>query len=272
MSNLSYVNAAAADAFRALHLGEDLRRLRQLAIRWFLTERVRVPTSAPGPASPAVELALRQPERSLDVAFGAALIAAEDQPELEPVRVIEQVEEWSSELDLRLRAQRRDAESRLATLNEFFFEELGMAASPTRGNSRYDEDRLADLLLPHVIRRRRGHCLGPDVDYQPLVAAAAGVDPASAEPASEAGSAADTGSSDEEEAPGDEAGRFGMDVDWMSPLGTVDADEGGGGGTEDEDDAGGAADGTLVVEEEGEEDEDSEEDEEEVAPPAAAGR
>jgi len=168
VSTLSYVSAATGDAFRALHLGEDLRRLRQLAIRWFMTERVRVPTSAPGPASPAVELALRQPERSLDVAFGAALIAAEDQPELEPVRVIEQVEEWASELEFRLRAKPREPEARLAALNEFFFEELEMIASPTRGNSRYDEDRLADLLLPHVIRRRRGHCLGLSTLYLAL--------------------------------------------------------------------------------------------------------
>ncbi|MGE0709162.1 MAG: transglutaminase family protein [Planctomycetota bacterium] len=167
-SPLGLVVDAATQAVRALHVGEDLRRLRQLAQRVLLPERVRIPRGSPPPPSPAIELALRQPERLLDVALGAALIAAEDQPELEPARAVDRVEEWAARLRARLASAPRDAESRLKALNGLFFDELGMAASSGRAASRFDEDRLADLLLPHVLRRRRGHCLGLSTVYLAL--------------------------------------------------------------------------------------------------------
>lgn len=143
-----------------------MRRLGQLATRTFLPPRVRVPSGPPEPTSPNLEAFLRRREARLDVGLGAALIAAEDQPELEPERVVDQLDEWAARAR-RAQGGARTPEDRLEAFTRFFFDELGFEASPSRG-SRYDEGRLADLLLPHVVRRRRGHCVGLSTLYLAL--------------------------------------------------------------------------------------------------------
>lgn len=157
----------AERAIEALHIRDDLQRLRLHAARVILPPRVRLPTGPPGPPSPELEAFLRANERRLDVGLGAALIASEDQPELDPEWVVDQLEEWAAEARGPL-ARTAGATERLAAFNTFFFDVLDIEAAPTRGASRYDEDRLADLLLPHVIRRRRGHCVGLSTLYLAL--------------------------------------------------------------------------------------------------------
>lgn len=106
-------------------------------------------------------------ERRLDVGLGATLIACEDQPELDPELTVDQLQEWSAQARVHLN-RATSATERLSAFNDFFFDVLGIEAAPTRGASRYDEDRLADLLLPHVVRRRRGHCVGLSTLYLAL--------------------------------------------------------------------------------------------------------
>lgn len=157
----------ASQAIEALHVSDDLRRLRLHAARLFLPPRVRVPEGPPGPPAPGLEAFLRSSERRLEVGVGAALIASEDQPELDPEWVVDHLQEWAARGRAHL-ARCHTPLARLTAFNEFFFDVLGIEAAPTRGASRYDEDRLADLLLPHVIRRRRGHCVGLSTLYLAL--------------------------------------------------------------------------------------------------------
>jgi len=110
---------------------------------------------------------LRARERRLDVGLGATLIACEDQPELDPELTVDTLDEWSDLARVHLNRS-VSALARLTAFNDFFFDTLGVEAAPTRGGSRYDEDRLADLLLPHVVRRRRGHCVGLSTLYLAL--------------------------------------------------------------------------------------------------------
>lgn len=164
----------ASQALEALHLGDDLRRLRLHAARVLLPPRVRVPEGPPGPPSPGLEALLRARERRLDVGLGATLIACEDQPELDPELTVDVLQEWAGRARVHLnrtgspRSGASSALARLTAFNDFFFDTLGVEAAPTRGASRYDEDRLADLLLPHVVRRRRGHCVGLSTLYLAL--------------------------------------------------------------------------------------------------------
>jgi regulator of sirC expression with transglutaminase-like and TPR domain len=157
----------ATQALEALHVGDDLKRLKLRAARVLLPPRVRVPEGPPGPPSPGLEVLLRARERRLDVGLGATLIACEDQPELDPELTVDQIQEWSDQARVHLN-RTASALARLTAFNDFFFETLGIEAAPTRGASRYDEDRLADLLLPHVVRRRRGHCVGLSTLYLAL--------------------------------------------------------------------------------------------------------
>lgn len=149
-----------------MHLREDLQRLGQLATRALLPAKVRVPSGPPDPPSPGLEAFLRQEGPRLDVGLGAALIAAEDQPELDPERVVEELEGWAMRARQGLGRLQGPAE-RLEAFTRFFFDDLGLEASPSRAG-RYDEGRLADLLLPHVMRRRRGHCVGLSTLYLAL--------------------------------------------------------------------------------------------------------
>lgn len=164
---LSGTLETVARTARALRVGEDLQRLGRLLRRTLRDDLdVPLPEGPPGPGSPLLAELLHAPDRDLDVALGAALIAAEDAPEdVDVSRVLAQVDDLAAGLRARLeQVPRADAVARLAATNRYFFEELGFAASPSRG-ARGSSERLADLLLPWVLRRRRGHCVGLSTAY-----------------------------------------------------------------------------------------------------------
>ncbi len=158
---------ALRQGFTALHAGDDLRRIAALARRLVGRERVVLPEGPPGPPGADLQALLTGDDRSLDVALGACAIAQEDEPHLDVGRAVDTVDAWACQLRLRLRGAGSDPRARQSALDRFFFEELGFSAAPSR-TSRYDEDRLADLLLPHVLRRRRGHCVGLSTLYLAL--------------------------------------------------------------------------------------------------------
>ncbi len=158
---------AVTRGLAALRLRDDLRRLGALGRRLLALERVVLPEGAPGPPSPLVTALLLEDDRALDVALGAAAITAEDEPHTDVGRLVGVVDEWACHLRARLAVSEPTARGRLEALNRFFFDQLGFTAAPTRAD-RYGDDRLADLLLPHVIRRRRGHCVGLSTVYLAL--------------------------------------------------------------------------------------------------------
>ena len=149
---------------RALRVGEDLAQLVQLGRRV-----LRVPEPVPqvrGPCVPApeVDALLRGDDRGLDVGRAATLLAWED-CDVDSDRVLVELDELAYALKQRVRAAGRDAEARLAALNHFVFQELGFTAPPELSTGR---DRLANLLFPYVLRRRRGHCVGLSTVYLAL--------------------------------------------------------------------------------------------------------
>ena len=164
---LSGTLETVARTARALRVGEDMQRLGRLVRRTLRDDlEVPLPAGPPGPGSPLLGELLHAPDRDLDVALGAALIAHEDAPEdVDLGRVLAEVDDLAAALRGRLEAvSRDDPAARLALTNRFFFEEQGFSASPSRG-ARGSGERLADLLLPWVLRRRRGHCVGLSTAY-----------------------------------------------------------------------------------------------------------
>lgn len=148
-------------------MGEDARRLGRLVRRALRDDHdVPLPEGPAAPGSPLLAELLHAPDRDLDVGLGAALIAAEDAPEdVDVSRILAEVDDLAAALRERLRSvPRQEPARRLALTNRFFFEELAFAASPSRG-VRAGSERLADLLLPWVLRRRRGHCVGLSTAY-----------------------------------------------------------------------------------------------------------
>lgn len=152
-------------AARALRLDEDARRLRTLVARALAPGEVVLPSGPAGPPSREVEALLRRDDRALDIATGLTLIACEDAPTVDGERVLDEVAHLAWTLRQLLRAvPRRDAERRLEVANAFFFDALGFQASSARA-SKDGQERLGDLLLPYVLRRRRGHCVGLSAAY-----------------------------------------------------------------------------------------------------------
>lgn len=156
-----------AHTARALRVGEDLQRLGRLVRRALRDDLdVPLPVGPPGPGSALLGELLHAPDRDLDVGLGATLIAAEDAPEdVDVARVLAEVDDLAATLRARLEGvPRGDAPARVLATNRFFFDELGFAAAPARG-ARDGCARLADLLIPWVLRRRRGHCVGLSTVY-----------------------------------------------------------------------------------------------------------
>jgi regulator of sirC expression with transglutaminase-like and TPR domain len=161
---LTGIGDTLARAASALHLDEDARRLGALA-RWTLQPGVVVLPGGASVASPDLEPLLRRDDRDLDLARGATLIACEDAPTVDAERVLDEVAHLAWALRQCLRAvSRRDAARRLEVTNAFFFDALGFAASSAR-SSRDGKERFGDLLLPYVLARRRGHCVGLSTAY-----------------------------------------------------------------------------------------------------------
>ncbi|MCO5172160.1 MAG: tetratricopeptide repeat protein [Planctomycetes bacterium] len=153
------VKGAVVRAAAALRVEEDARRLRALALRALAPGDVVLPEGPPA-GSPEVDALLRADDRHLDLARGTTLIACEDAPAVDAERVLDEVTHLAWALRQCLRAVPRDDPARrLEVTNAFFFEALGFQPASARA-TRDGQDRLGDLLLPHVLRRRRGHCVG----------------------------------------------------------------------------------------------------------------
>lgn len=159
------LSLAIARTARALRVPEDLRRLSALA-RWALAPGdVALPEGAPA-GSPELDALLRGDDRHLDLARGATLLAAEDAPNVDAERVLDEVTHLAWSLRQVLRAlPDRDPARRLEAANAFFFDALGFAPASTRASKDGKERGLGELLLPHVVARRRGHCVGLSAAY-----------------------------------------------------------------------------------------------------------
>lgn len=156
---------AVARAARALRVGDDLRRLRALALRALAPGGLLLPDGPPEPASAEVEALLHGDDRHLDVGRGVTLLACEDAPAVDAERVLDEVAHLAWALRQCLRAApRRDPLRRLEVTNAFFFEALGFSPASARA-ARDGKERLGDLLLPHVLAGRRGHCVGLSCAY-----------------------------------------------------------------------------------------------------------
>lgn len=161
---------AVATTLRALHVGEDAGRLLRFVRRKLRRSggQVSVPQGPPDAPSALLDSLLHDDDRRLDVGRAAVLLAWEDAAEaIDPDRALELVDRYALDLRRRLRTAGGGPVERLAAMNRWFFDELGFAAaspSPTRGG----DDRLADLLLPYVLERRRGHCVGLSTAYLAL--------------------------------------------------------------------------------------------------------
>ena len=119
------LGASLQQAVRALHIPEDWARLNQLGRRLLAPNQVVLPEGPPGAGSAELGRLLVGPSRGLDVALGAALIAAEDDPTVDVRAVLEEVEHMAWLLRRRLRRAPPGAATRLEILNRVFFEELG---------------------------------------------------------------------------------------------------------------------------------------------------
>lgn len=157
---------AVAHAARALRAGEDLRRLRTLALRLLTPGDVVLPEGAPAPGSPEVERLLGGDDRHLDVARGLTLLACEDAPTVDAERVLDEVAHLAWALRQCLRhVPRHHPARRLEVTNAFFFDALGFGPAASTRGSRQGKERLGDLLLPYVLASRRGHCVGLSCAY-----------------------------------------------------------------------------------------------------------
>ncbi|RMG16275.1 MAG: tetratricopeptide repeat protein [Planctomycetota bacterium] len=157
---------ALARVLAALRVDEDARRFARLVRRRLGLRRLAPPSGPPGPPSPELCALLAADDRTLDVAAGALLIAEEDEPGIDVRYWLREVEALAAGLRARLRGL-SGARERLAATNRYFFAELGFVSAPHRGTRR-DEDRLAYLLLPGVLDRRAGHCVGLSTAYLAL--------------------------------------------------------------------------------------------------------
>ncbi len=118
-------------------------------------------------SSASLEQLLQGSDRGLDVALGAALIAYEDDPATDVERIVDEVDRLALGLRRRLRKVSPRADRRLEVLNRYFFDELGFSAV-TSIPGRHSDQRIAGLILPHVLRRRSGHCVGLSSIYLAL--------------------------------------------------------------------------------------------------------
>ncbi|MCA8926191.1 MAG: tetratricopeptide repeat protein [Planctomycetes bacterium] len=149
----------------ALRFGEDLERLGHL-IRRRLGDLspAALPHGPPRAVPELDELLEGSDDKRLDLAYAASLLAWEDAPHAVDVpRVVARVHTLGDALRVKLAGQVEPLEQ-LAIANAFLFGELGWEASSPR-ERKGGENRLGDLLLPYVLERKRGHCLGLSTAY-----------------------------------------------------------------------------------------------------------
>jgi regulator of sirC expression with transglutaminase-like and TPR domain len=156
---------SVSSTLRALHVRDDAALLAQLLRRLLGLPEPLPQVRGPCVPAPEVDALLRGDDRGLDVALGASLLAWEDSGEVDVDAILDLFDELAYALKQKIREVGDDPAARLKTLNRFFFHELGFNA-PTELSQ--GGDRLANLLFPFVLRRRRGHCVGLSTVYLAL--------------------------------------------------------------------------------------------------------
>ncbi|MEZ6187694.1 MAG: tetratricopeptide repeat protein [Planctomycetota bacterium] len=148
----------------ALRVGDDLERLGHL-IRRRLGDLS--PASLPqGPprSLPQLDELLEHADPRLDLGYAASLLAWEDAPHAVDVpRVVARIRVLGATLRAQL-GGRTTPEAQLEVANRLLFDVLGWEPAASRETKR-GENRLGDLLLPYVLERGRGHCVGLSVAY-----------------------------------------------------------------------------------------------------------
>jgi len=148
----------------ALRFGDDLERLGHL-IRRRLGDLSPASLPQGPPRSVALlDQLLEGDDKQLDLAYALSLIAWEDAPHVVGVpRVVARVHQLGDALRQRIVGRTSPAEQ-LRIANSLVFDELGWEAASPR-ERKVGENRLGDLLLPYVLERRRGHCVGLSTAY-----------------------------------------------------------------------------------------------------------
>lgn len=137
---------------RAVRPGEDFAAARRV-VRWFLglAPRLRY-RSEPGGAD--IDGLLATPDDRLDFALAACRIAASEDPSVDEASAYDEVSVLGIRLKRRI-AGIRDPGDRVLAANAFIFSDEGFGVDVG------DRRRAAEgLLLPRVLERRRGHCVG----------------------------------------------------------------------------------------------------------------
>jgi Flp pilus assembly protein TadD len=98
---------------------------------------------------------LQKSNESLDLSFGIFLISQESYPEYFHEDYKVSLRKMAADLKLALNGA-RTAREKVDRMSEFIFGKLGFVACDAQDT----ESLVGNLLLPEVIRRRRGHCLG----------------------------------------------------------------------------------------------------------------
>jgi len=162
---LSGLFGSVSSTLGALRVRDDAELLTQLARRLLGVPEPLPVVRGPCVPAPEVDALLRGDDRGLDVALGSTLLAWEDSEEVDARAVLDGFDELAYALKQRVRAAGPEPAARLDALNRFFFRELGFTAPAELSSG---GDRLANLLFPFVLSRRRGHCVGLSTVYLAL--------------------------------------------------------------------------------------------------------
>lgn len=161
----SYLRGAG----RAFGPTVDLRRCLALLGRGIGRKRknLYLPSQWHTGRDPIAELLARADDR-LEIGLAALLIARDSSPGVDIKEELGRLEAWSRGLRRRFdelpRQQARDPRALIAAVNDALFVDKGMRASDERD----PDSLLANLMLPEVMKRRVGHCLGLSVLYLAL--------------------------------------------------------------------------------------------------------
>jgi tetratricopeptide (TPR) repeat protein len=98
---------------------------------------------------------LKKHQENIDLSFGIFLISRESFPEYSHKDYQNKLLKMAIDLKVAL-VGASSPEGKIERMNDFFFGKLGLQACSNRDT----ESLLANLLVPEVLRRGRGHCLG----------------------------------------------------------------------------------------------------------------